>query len=367
MFKEFRSIFNLNWIYIFILLIIFWIGEINLYSAAGGSLDPWASNQLIRFLFFLPLFFLVIMLEPKFIFNFAEIFLILVLIGLITTLIFGYTGMGATRWIRIAGFNLQVSEFTKIALVIFMAKYFHKLNAEKTIGLFKSILPLIVSVIFFVLVAIQPDLGTAVIILALGLVVIFYAGIKLIYPLISIGIILSISPILWTFLKPYQQHRIQIFLNPDLDPLGRGYHIIQSKIAIGSGGLKGNGFLEGSQSSLDFLPEKETDFVFAIFSEQFGFTGSILLISLFFIMFLIPVLKTFKLTQAFNKIILFVLSFKIFFEFLINISMTIGILPVVGVALPFMSYGGSSLLSNLIICALLLNFMSINEKKRMFS
>ena len=129
------------------------------------------------------------MLEPKFIYNFAEIFLILVLIGLITTLIFGYTGMGATRWIRIAGFNLQVSEFTKIALVIFMAKYFHKLNAEKTIGLFKSILPLVVSIIFFILVAIQPDLGTAVIILALGLVVIFYAGIKLIYPLLSLGAI----------------------------------------------------------------------------------------------------------------------------------------------------------------------------------
>ena len=367
MFKKFNTLLNLNWLYFFILLIIFWIGEINLYSAAGGSIDPWASKQLIRFFIFIPIFFAVITLEPKFIYNFAEVFLLLVFIGLITTLVFGYTGMGATRWIRIAGFNLQVSEFTKIALVIFMAKYFHKLNAEKTIGLFKSILPLLVSVIFFFLVAIQPDLGTAMIILALGLIVIFYAGIKLIYPLMSIGLILLSSPILWNLLKPYQQNRIKIFLNPDLDPLGKGYHIIQSKIAIGSGGLKGNGFLEGSQSSLDFLPEKETDFVFAIFSEQFGFTGSILLISLFFNMFMIPVFKTFKLTQVFNKIILFVLSFKIFFEFLINISMTIGILPVVGVALPFMSYGGSSLLSNLIICALLLNFMSINEKKRMFS
>ena len=367
MFKNFKNLSDLNWIYFFILLIIFWIGEINLYSASGGSLDPWASNQLIRFIIFLPLFFFVIMLEPKFIFNFAEIFLFIVLIGLILTLIFGYSGMGATRWIRIAGFNLQVSEFTKIALVIFMAKYFHKLNAEKTIGLFKSIIPLFVSAVFFILVAIQPDLGTAIIILVLGLIVIFYAGIKLIYPILSIVIILVSSPVLWTFLKPYQQNRIQIFLNPDLDPLGKGYHIIQSKIAIGSGGFNGNGFLAGSQSSLDFLPEKETDFVFAIFSEQFGFTGSMMLIALFFIMFLIPVLKTFKYTQVFNKIILFVLSFKIFFEFLINISMTIGILPVVGVALPFMSYGGSSLLSNLIICALLLNFMSINEKKRMFS
>ena len=367
MFKEFKSISNLNWIYFFILLTIFWIGEINLYSASGGSFEPWASNQLLRFILFIPIFFMIILLEPKFIYNFAEIFLILVLIGLIITLAFGYTGMGATRWIRIGAFNLQVSEFTKIALIIFMAKYFHKLNAEKTIGLFKSIIPLIISIALFLLVAIQPDLGTAIIILVLGLVVIFYAGIKLIYPLISICIIASLSPVLWNLLKPYQQNRIQIFLNPDLDPLGKGYHIIQSKIAIGSGGLQGNGFLEGSQSSLDFLPEKETDFVFAIFSEQFGFTGSIMLISLFLILFLIPVFKTYKLTQVFNKIILFVLSFKIFFEFIINISMTIGILPVVGVALPFMSYGGSSLLSNLIICALLLNFMSVEENKRMFS
>ena len=275
--------------------------------------------------------------------------------------------MGAKRWIRIGGFNLQISEFAKIALVLFMAKYFHKLNAEKTIGLFRSIVPLIISLLVFLLVAIQPDLGTAIIILTLGLIAIFYAGINFIYPLLSLIVLGLASPFLWTLLKPYQQNRVMIFLNPDLDPLGKGYHIIQSKIAIGSGGMRGNGFLEGSQSSLDFLPEKETDFVFAIFSEQFGFIGSMIILGLFLLFFLVPILKSFSLTQVFNKLILFVLSFKIFFEFLINISMTIGLVPVVGVALPFMSYGGSSLLSNMIICALLMNFMSISEKKRMFS
>jgi rod shape determining protein RodA len=307
------------------------------------------------------------MLQPRFIFNITEIILICIVIGLIITLFFGYTGMGAKRWIRIWGFNLQISEFAKIALVLFMAKYFHKLNAEKTIGLFRSIVPLIISLLVFLLVAIQPDLGTAIIILTLGLIAIFYAGINLIYPLLSLVALGLASPFLWTLLKPYQQNRVMIFLNPDLDPLGKGYHIIQSKIAIGSGGMRGNGFLGGSQSSLDFLPEKETDFVFAIFSEQFGFTGSMIILGLFLLFFLIPILKSFSLTQVFNKLILFVLSFKIFFEFLINISMTIGLVPVVGVALPFMSYGGSSLLSNMIICALLMNFMSISEKKRMFS
>ena len=367
MFKDFKSLIDINWIYFFLLLIIFWVGEINLYSAANGNFGPWAYNQLKRFLLFLPIFFFILMLQPRFIFNITEIILICIVIGLIITLFFGYAGMGAKRWIRIGGFNLQISEFAKIALVLFMAKYFHKLNAEKTIGLFRSIVPLIISLLFFLLVAIQPDLGTAIIILTLGLIAIFYAGINLIYPLLSLIVLGLASPFLWTLLKPYQQNRVMIFLNPDLDPLGKGYHIIQSKIAIGSGGMRGNGFLGGSQSSLDFLPEKETDFVFAIFSEQFGFTGSMIILGLFLLFFLIPILKSFSLTQVFNKLILFVLSFKIFFEFLINISMTIGLVPVVGVALPFMSYGGSSLLSNMIICALLMNFMSISEKKRMFS
>ncbi len=367
MFKDIKSLIEINWIYIFLLLIIFWIGEINLYSAANGNLDPWAISQLKRFIIFLPIFFFIIMLQPKFIYNISEILLFLVILGLIFTLFFGYTGMGAKRWIRVGGFNFQTSEFAKIALILFMAKYFHKLNAEKTIGLVKSLIPLIISTFLFFLVAVQPDLGTALIILTLGLITIFYAGINLIYPILTLAVLALSSPFLWTLLKPYQQNRIMIFLNPDLDPLGKGYHIIQSKIAIGSGGKDGNGFLGGSQSSLDFLPEKETDFVFAIFSEQFGFTGSMIVIFLFLIFFLIPIIKSFKLTQVFNKIILFVLSFKIFFEFLINISMTIGLVPVVGVALPFMSYGGSSLLSNLIICALLVNFMSITEKKRMFS
>ena len=367
MFKDFKSLIDINWIYFFLLLIIFWVGEINLYSAANGNFEPWAYNQLKRFLLFLPIFFFIMMLQPRFIFNITEIILICIVIGLIITLFFGYAGMGAKRWIRVGGFNLQISEFAKIALVLFMAKYFHKLNAEKTIGLFRSIVPLIISLLSFLLVAIQPDLGTAIIILTLGLIAIFYAGINLIYPLLSLIVLGLASPFLWTLLKPYQQNRVMIFLNPDLDPLGKGYHIIQSKIAIGSGGMRGNGFLGGSQSSLDFLPEKETDFVFAIFSEQFGFTGSMIILGLFLLFFLIPILKSFSLTQVFNKLILFVLSFKIFFEFLINISMTIGLVPVVGVALPFMSYGGSSLLSNMIICALLMNFMSISEKKRMFS
>ena len=198
MFKDFKSLLNINWIYFFLLLIIFWVGEINLYSAAGGNLEPWAISQLKRFIIFLPIVFFILLLQPKFIFNVTELILIAVMLGLLITLFFGYTGMGAKRWIRVGGFNLQVSEFAKISLVIFMAKYFHKLNAQKTIGLIRSIIPLLISIALFLLVAVQPDLGTALIILILGLVAIFYAGIKLIYPILSLILIALVSPFLWT-------------------------------------------------------------------------------------------------------------------------------------------------------------------------
>tara|TARA_B100001996_G_scaffold138900_1_gene105637 strand:- start:163 stop:744 length:582 start_codon:yes stop_codon:yes gene_type:complete len=191
-------------------------------------------------------------------------------------------------------------------------------------------------------------------------------GIKLIYPLLTILIFLLSSPLIWKLLKPYQQNRILIYLNPDLDPLGKGYHIIQSQIAIGSGGIRGNGFLGGSQSSLDFIPEKETDFVFSIFAEQFGFIGSVLLLTLFFILIVVPILKSINFQNIFIKVALLGFSIKILLEVIINISMTLGLLPVVGVALPLMSYGGSSLLSNMIIFALIINFMSEDNKVRYF-
>ena len=366
MFKNFQSILQLNWFYFLLIIIIFWIGEINLFSAASGSLEPWAKNQLIRFLVFIPLFFLILMLKPRIIFNLCEVFLILIVIGLLLTLFFGYTGMGARRWLRLGFINLQISEFAKIFLVLYLAKYFHNLDFKGHLQVSRSIIPLIITFIIFILVAIQPDLGTALILLILGCLMIFFIGIRLIYPIFISFIMIAISPFLWTFLKPYQQSRVKTFLNPDLDPLGRGYHIIQSKIAIGSGGTRGNGFLGGSQSSLDFIPEKETDFVFSIFAEQFGFIGSIILISIFILLIIIPIIKSINIQNTFVKLAILGLSIKLLLEVVINISMTLGILPVVGVALPFMSYGGSSLLSNMIICALIMNLMSVEKKFKYF-
>ncbi len=196
---------------------------------------------------------------------------------------------------------------------------------------------------------------------------IFFIGIKIIYPLSFIILTILFSPLIWSFfLKEYQKNRIKIFLNPDLDPLGRGYHIIQSKIAIGSGGLRGNGFLGGSQSSLNFIPEKETDFVFSIFAEQFGFIGAVILLILYLFLILIPVINSFKINNIFIRIAVLGFSIKLLVEVVINISMTIGLLPVVGVALPLMSYGGSSLMSNMIIFALIINFMSVDKKVKYF-
>jgi rod shape determining protein RodA len=348
MFKDFKSLLNINWIYFFLLLIIFWIGEINLYSAAGGNLEPWAISQLKRFVVFLPIVFLILLLQPKFIFNITELVLIAVMFGLLITLFFGYTGMGAKRWIRVGGFNLQVSEFAKIALVIFMAKYFHKLNAEKTIGLIKSIIPLLISLVLFLLVAIQPDLGTALIILILGLVAIFYAGIKLIYPLLSMILIALVSPFLWTLLKPYQQNRIMIFLNPDLDPLGKGYHIIQSKIAIGSGGLTGKGFMSGTQSQLNFLPEKHNDFMLAVLLEETGLIGGFFIFSIFFYLILISMHTSIVARSRFSSIACASIAVLLFLYIFINCAMITGLIPIVGVPIPMLSYGGSAVIS---LCA----------------
>lgn len=367
MFKDFKSLLSLNWPYIFLIIFIFWIGEINLFSASGGSIDPWAKKQFFRFLSFLPLFFIIIFIKPRVIFNFSGLLMIFIIIGLIVTLSFGLTGMGARRWIKIGFFNLQVSEFAKIFLVLYLAKYFHNLDSKGHLEFSRSILPVLVTLIIFFLVAAQPDLGTALIILVLGSAMIFFIGIKIIYPLSFIILTILFSPLIWSFfLKEYQKNRIKIFLNPDLDPLGRGYHIIQSKIAIGSGGLRGNGFLGGSQSSLNFIPEKETDFVFSIFAEQFGFIGAVILLILYLFLILIPVINSFKINNIFIRIAVLGFSIKLLVEVVINISMTIGLLPVVGVALPLMSYGGSSLMSNMIIFALIINFMSVDKKVKYF-
>ena len=251
-------------------------------------------------------------------------------------------------------------------LVLYLSKYFHNLDLNGHLGISRSLVPILLIFFIFLLIAAQPDLGTALIILILGCSMIFFIGIKIIYPaLLSIFLILS-SPLIWNLLKPYQQNRVLTFLNPDLDPLGKGYHIIQSKIAIGSGGMRGNGFLGGSQSSLNFIPEKETDFVFSIFAEQFGFVGSLFLLSLFFIIIIVPIVKSFKIMNTYIKLVILGLSFKILIEVFINISMTLGVLPVVGVALPLMSYGGSSLLSNMVILGLIINFMSADKKVKYF-
>ena len=354
--------------YLLILLIIA-IGSISvfaIYSTEGGKFSFYTKNHIIRLSVFFSLFLVLSFVRVSTWYKNAYLFYIVGLVLLITVLFFGISASGATRWINLYFLNLQPSELMKIAVIICFARYYHRIQSSDIQSYKFLIQPIILLIIPCYLVIQQPDLGTSILIAGSGIAIIWLAGLNIKYFIYS-GLLLLVSlPFAISILKPYQKSRILTFFNPDRDPLGAGYQIIQSKIAIGSGGLNGNGFLEGSQSSLDFLPEKETDFVFAIFSEQFGFTGSILLISIFLIFFLIPILKTFKLTQVFNKIILFVLSFKIFFEFLINISMTIGLLPVVGVALPFMSYGGSSLLSNMIICALLMNLMSVEEKKRMF-
>ena len=363
---RFNNIFNLNYLFIFVTLLLICIGVAALYSAGEGSFYPWSIKHLIRFSVFFIGMIVIALVDIKLIFKYSYLFFIILLVLLFSVEIIGSFGKGAERWIRIFGVSIQPSELIKVGIITALAKHYHSIKYDNIGNLQHLIVPLFIIFIPFSLVIIQPDLGTSLSIFLLGILIMFASGLRIWKFALGLCVGLISLPFLWNYLKPYQQSRIKIFLNPDLDPLGKGYHIIQSKIAIGSGGIRGNGFLGGSQSSLDFIPEKETDFAFSIFSEQFGFIGALILLLIFLILILTPIISSLKIQNTFIKIALLGFSVKLLAEVFINVGMTLGILPVVGVALPFMSYGGSSLLSNMIICALIINFMSADKKVKYF-
>ncbi len=333
---------------LFSLLSITGIGLISLYSAAGGHFSPWASKQAIRFLLGFTLMIIIALIDVRLWRTYsyalygASIFL------LIFVELKGHIGMGAQRWIDLKLFHLQPSELTKVTLIMALAHYFHHKNHSALSSLRTYIIPLCLIALPSILVMRQPDLGTMLILVATGSVVIFMAGIKMWKVLTATGFAISALPLLWINMHTYQKKRVLTFLNPENDPLGTGYHIMQSKISIGSGGLWGKGFLKGTQSQLQFLPEKQTDFIFAHFTEEFGFFGGSLLI-LLYVFFSLTLLKMCLECKSYYAR-LYGIGFQalIFFYVFINIGMVMGMLPVVGVPLPFMSYGGTSMISLLI-------------------
>ena len=332
----------------FLIIIVAIIGSMSvfsIYSTESGNFSFYTKNHLTRFLVFFSMFLVLSFVRVSFWYRQAYIFYILGILLLLLVIFFGISASGSKRWINLFIMNLQPSELMKIAIIVCFARYYHRIQSSD-IQSYKYLLqPIILLLIPCYLVITQPDLGTAILIAGSGLAIIWLAGLNLKYFIYS-GLILLVSlPFVISILKPYQKSRILTFFNPDRDPLGAGYQIIQSKIAIGSGGFLGKGFLQGTQSYLEFLPEKHTDFIFTLFSEEFGFVGSMVLILLYALLIYRIIRIGFSSRSFFAKLYCFGFASGLFLYIFVNIAMVVGLLPIVGAPLPIMSYGGSSMLS----------------------
>ena len=332
----------------FLIIIVAIIGSMSvfsIYSTESGNFSFYTKIHLTRFLVFFSMLLVLSFVRVSFWYRQAYIFYILGILFLLLVIFFGISASGSKRWINLFIMNLQPSELMKIAIIVCFARYYHRIQSSD-IQSYKYLLqPIILLLIPCYLVITQPDLGTAILIAGSGLAIIWLAGLNLKYFIYS-GLILLVSlPFVISILKPYQKSRILTFFNPDRDPLGAGYQIIQSKIAIGSGGLLGKGFLQGTQSYLEFLPEKHTDFIFTLFSEEFGFVGSMVLILLYALLIYRIIRIGFSSRSFFAKLYCFGFASALFLYIFVNIAMVVGLLPIVGAPLPIMSYGGSSMLS----------------------
>ena len=334
-----------------LLLLILALGIISIlamYSSEMGHFSYYTQSHLYRFSIFFLIFIIISFFRIQFWYKSAYLFYFLVLILLFGVDLFGVTASGSKRWISLFFINLQPSELMKVSLIIFLARYYNKIPTTNVNNLKYIFIPFLSFMIPAFLVASQPDLGTAVLIAISGLIVIWLTGFKIKYFLYSFFVLFCLIPIGISFLKPYQKTRILTFLNPERDPLGAGYQIIQSKIAVGSGGIFGKGFLQGSQSYLDYLPEKQTDFIFTLFSEEFGFIGSLILLTIYaLIIYRIAVIGS-ESRNNFARLFCFGFAAAFFVYVTVNMAMVLGLLPIVGAPLPIMSYGGSSMLSIMI-------------------
>ena len=337
-----KKIFKLDWVLLFVVLIICIIGVGALYSAGDGSLKPWALNHMYKVIFGFFIVFILSQFKINFIMNFSVILYIFCILCLIYVTYFGVGDV--KRWIDLKYFFFQPSELAKIAIILLLAKFFTDFpNNSKNI-LYNLIAISLVLIPGFLIIN-QPDLGTGSMLILLGFAIIFLNGLSWNF-ILSITLVSLISiPVIWQNLLEYQKYRILVFLNPELDTLGKGYQIMQSKIAIGSGGMFGKGYLTGSQSRLDFLPEKHTDFVYTLISEEMGFIGSMSLLILYFVMIILLMKEFLKEEDFTNKIIIFGISFLIFLYVIFNVGMVSGLIPVVGAPLPFISNGGTSLIT----------------------
>ncbi|RYE06350.1 MAG: rod shape-determining protein RodA [Rickettsiaceae bacterium] len=351
----FAKFYKLPFILLGLVVIISFFGLINLWSAAGGNLLPWAQKQMINFCLFFTLSIIIALTDIKYIFKFSYLFYFTVLILLLSVELFGINIMGGKRWLDLGITRLQPSEPAKIAMVLMLAKFFHQAKIEDITSTKKILIPIIASLLPIILIIKQPDLGTGIILLIITIIMFFNSGVQ-IWKFIVLGVsAMFCLPVIWYVMYEYQRKRVIIFLNPEQDPLGAGYNIIQSKIAIGSGGLFGKGLAQGTQSKLEFLPEHQTDFIFASLAEETGFIGCLFLLILYALIIIICLTIIVDCKTIFGKFVVIGMVSILASHVFINIAMVTGLLPVVGVPLPFISYGGTMTASMLIGIGLIMN------------
>ena len=347
-FNFFSKLANFDYVLMACILLLGVISLATMYSTDGGKILFHTKSHFTKLIVFTIMMLIFSFVNIKFWFSIGYFFYIVIIGLLIWTYLFGIKSSGSQRWIDLYFINLQPSELMKICIILCLAKYFHRMKLENVNSLYAILSSLIIILLPMGLVIVQPDLGTSVLISISGLAVLWFAGINHKYFIYTmIGFLISL-PFIISFLKPYQKLRVLTFLNPDRDPLGAGYQIIQSKIAVGSGGIFGKGFLKGTQSYLEFLPEKHTDFIFTLFSEEFGFIGSVFLLLIYAIIIYRIVAIGAQSRSYFAKLFCYSFAASIFVYITINMSMVLGLLPIVGSPLPIMSYGGSSMLATMI-------------------
>ena len=346
---------NIHWPITILVCTLCAIGVAVLYSAARGNMDPWAGRHLTRFLFMIPVMILIALVDIQIWVRCAYWIYASGVVLLIIVELVGIFGKGAQRWVSVGGTSFQPSEFMKIALVLAMARYYHFVHLSEVNRPIVLGVPLMMMAIPAVLILHQPNLGTATITCLAGVSIMFLAGLSWRYITVAGVAVLSAIPVIWTMMHDYQKQRVFTFLNPESDPLGAGYNIMQSKIAIGSGGFFGKGYLQGSQGQLSFLPEKQTDFIFTMLTEEFGMAGGLGILILYGVLIAMGFRVALSSQNHFGRLVAGGISTVLFIHLFINCAMVMGLIPVVGVPLPFLSYGGSVLMSMMIGYGFVLN------------
>ena len=338
-----RKFLALNWLFVLCVCALAGVGYAALYSAAGGAPQPYANSQLFRFLAALLLMFAIALIDIRLIAKTSWFTYITGIALLLVVMKFGHTGLGAKRWMTIAGIQIQPSELMKLFLILALATYFHRAPYER-VGNPLFLIPALLLILLPIgLILKEPNLGTAVITAMVGGTVMAGAGVRWWKFALIIAVLAVAGPLIYHHLHDYQRARIVTFMNPGSDPLGAGYNIIQSKIALGSGGFSGQGYLHGTQNQLNFLPEKQTDFVFTIIAEEFGFIGSVAVLALLFCIPAIALYTAIRCEHQFGRLVALGIGANFFLYCFVNLSMVMGLIPVGGVPLPLISYGGSAL------------------------